>query len=71
MTSRSGGVKNVSRGIVLSPARDSIVIVDSNATSAGAVSDGWTMWQPPLPKIAWYLFSPSAAKHSVPPFFRQ
>ncbi len=29
------------------------------------------MWHGPLPKMAWYWFSPSTAKHREPPFFRQ
>ena len=46
-----------------------VLIFAFNATSAGAVSLGFTARQYfTPPKIEWYLLSPAMAKHCLPPF---
>ena len=54
-------VKNLSSGIVRLPEAPVTLKVAPSATSTGARSDGWTMYEGPPPKMALYLFSPFAA----------
>src|SRR5258707_12385466 len=65
-----GNVKNFSSEITRMPSVPVTKTLAPNATSIGARSEGWTIYDGPPPKIALYLFSPVAAKHSEPPFFR-
>ena len=48
-------------GIVREPEGPMIEIVALRATSIGARSDGWTMFEGPVSKMALYLFCPVAA----------
>jgi hypothetical protein len=61
-------VKNFSIGSFRSPSGPRRRTSASSATSAGARSLGWTMYEGPPPRIALYLFSPLCEKHSEPPF---
>src|SRR5437879_6431640 len=66
-----GKVKNLSRGMIRLPSPPTTETLPPRAIRIGARSEGCTMYDGPPPRIAWYLFSPVAAKHSEPPFLRQ
>src|SRR6267378_3138610 len=53
------------------PSEPTTEILAPRAISIGARSEGCTKYDGPPPRIALYLFSPVAAKHSEPPFFKQ
>ena len=69
--SRDGGTKNDSSGTVRRPVGPAMRASAPSATSAGAVSDGWTMKHVSPPKMQWYWFSPATAKHVSPPLRAQ
>src|SRR5438105_1431787 len=67
----AGKVKNLSSGTIRLPSAPITETLPPRANSIGARSEGCTIYDGPPPRIALYLFSPVAAKHSEPPFFRQ